>query len=235
MQAEILDHLQKHPLQNLPVIGFFQNYPLEKKVEYGTSMILAGTSDYTWAYISVGNPQDFDILLDKYGFETLYFANVEEWMITHLTLYHRIEWRLATDRYYLPDELEVSEPKRECRALTVEDVNHIYQHSPYKDYTSVGYIKERIKKDISAGVWIDDKLVGWGLTHDDSSLGFLNVMSEYRGQGTGEDIFRSLIIAKREKNRPVFVNVEPHNKQSISLLNKLGLVYDRQVSWVKLA
>jgi hypothetical protein len=50
----------------------------------------------------------------------------------------------------------------------------------------------------------------------------------------GEAVFRSLITAKREREKPVFVNVEPHNKQSVNLLSKLGFKYDRPVSWVKL-
>ncbi|TVQ86818.1 MAG: GNAT family N-acetyltransferase [Bacteroidetes bacterium] len=234
MQDEIREQLSKNLLQNLPVIGFFENYPLEETLVHGKSMILTGTSDYTWAYLAVPDENEMSTLLDKFEFKSLYFANVEEWMLPHLTRNHRIEWRLNTHRYYLPDNVEPGAPELDCRALNKDLVNYIYLNSPYKDYTSEAYIRERIKKDISAGVWIDYELAGWGLTHDDSSLGFLNVLSQYRGQGLGENIFRSLIQGKREKQKSVFVNVEPHNKQSINLLNKLGLKFDRQVSWLKL-
>ena len=234
MQEEILHQLNKHPLQNLPVMGFFQNYPLENTVVSGESMILAGTSDYTWAYLAVPEEDDMSALLEKFDFKSLYFANVEEWMIPHLTRNHRIEWRLSTHRYYLPDDVIVDPPISECNSLSQDHVSYIYQHSPYKDYTSEPYIRERIEKDISAGIWLDGELAGWGLTHDDSSLGFLNVLAKYRGQGVGENIFRSLIQSKRENGKSVFVNVEPHNKQSINLLTKLGLEFDRQVSWLKL-
>ncbi|MBW6478638.1 MAG: GNAT family N-acetyltransferase [Bacteroidales bacterium] len=234
MQEEILHQLRKHPLQNLPVMGFFQNYPLENAVISGESMILAGTSDYTWAYLAVPEEDDMSALLEKFDFKSLYFANVEEWMIPHLTRNHRIEWRLSTHRYYLPDDIIVDTPINECKSLSPDHVSYIYQHSPYKDYTSEPYIRERIEKDISAGIWLDGELAGWGLTHDDSSLGFLNVLAKYRGQGVGENIFRSLIHSKRENQKSVFVNVEPHNRQSINLLTKLGLEFDRQVSWLKL-
>jgi GNAT superfamily N-acetyltransferase len=234
MQEEILHQLQKQPLQNLPVMGFFQNYPPENVITSGKSMIITGTSDYTWAYLSVPDEEEMSALLARFDFKSLYFANVEEWMIPHLTRNHRIEWRLSTHRYYLPIDVMVDLPANECKSLSHEDVSYIYQHSPYKDYTSEPYIRERIEKDISAGIWLDGELAGWGLTHDDSSLGFLNVLAKYRGQGVGENIFRSLIHGKREQQKAVFVNVEPHNKQSINLLTKLGLEFDRQVSWLKL-
>ncbi len=235
MQADLLNHLQSNPISNMPVLGFFENYPLDKHVIYNKSLILIGTSDYSWAYLSVPEPNDLDSLLEKFGFESLYFANVEEWMIPQLTRNHRIEWKLLTNRYYLPEEIEVEPTDKASGPLDSSHVGYIYQNSAYKDFTSELYISERIARDISAGIWLDDKLVGWGLTHDDGSLGFLNVISEYRGKGIGEAIFRTLIRGKQENQKPVFVNVEPQNKQSINLLKKLGLEFDRAVSWVKLA
>lgn len=235
MEPEILNLLQKDSLQNLPVMGFFENYPLEKHLLHGNSLILVGTSDYSWAYLSVSNVDELNVLLERFAFESLYFANVEEWMIPSLTANHRIEWKLATNRYYLPDEVEISPSDYECTPLHESMVSYIFRHSPYKDFTSEDYIKQRLHKDISAGIWVDDKLAAWGLTHDDGSLGFLNVLSGYRGQGMGEIIFTSLIIAKRKKHKPIFVNVEAHNLQSVNLLIKLGFIFDRSVSWIKLA
>lgn len=235
MQMDLLEQLNKNPIPNLPVLGFFENYNLERNTIYNKSMILEGISDYRWAYLSVSDPNDLGILLEKFGFETLYLANVEEWMIPQLTHKHRIEWKLFTNRYYLPEEIDVQPTEKASSPLNETHVSYIYQNSAYKDYTSEEYIAERLKRDISAGIWVNGNLVGWGLTHDDGSLGFLNVISEFRGQGIGEAIFRTLIMAKRVNQKPVFVNVEPQNKQSVSLLQKLGLVFDRSVSWIKLA
>ncbi len=235
MHPDLLQQLQTNPIANLPVVGFFENYPLDKHVAYNKSMILTGTSDYPWAYLSVPEPNDMSILLEKFGFESFYFANVEEWMIPMLTRNHRIEWKLLTHRYFLPEGTEVEASEKTYGTLGQSHAGYVFQNSAYKDYTSELYISERIARDISAGIWQDDQLVGWGLTHDDGSLGFLNVISEFRGQGIGEAIFRTLIRAKLENKKPVFVNVEPQNKQSIGLLKKLGLVYDRPVSWIKLA
>ncbi|MFW5707826.1 MAG: GNAT family N-acetyltransferase [Bacteroidota bacterium] len=235
MQPELLDQLRKHPVSNLPVIGFFENYPLDDVVKYHESMILTGTSDYPWAYLSVPNHNDLEGLLEKFAYTSLYFANVEEWMIPQLTRKRRIEWKLLTNRYYLPEDTEVKPTEQSWAPLDQSHVGYVFQNSAYKDYTSELYISERLARDISAGIWVNDVLAAWGLTHDDGSLGFLNVISEYRGQGLGEAVFRTLINAKQAAGKPVFVNVEPQNKQSINLLEKLGLVFDRPVSWIKLA
>lgn len=233
--AEMKRQLAEKPLQSLPVIGFFSNYPLKEWYRQGDFLLFCGTSDYTWAYLCGDNPEDLYSLLEKFDYSSLYFANVEEWMLPVLTHTRKIEWKLSTHRYYLPDNRTVDQPDYLTKVLEGNMAHYIYERSAYKDFTSEDYIKTRIEKDVSAGVWIDGELVGWGLTHDDTSLGFLNVIPPYRGQGLGESILRFLVVLKRQKGKAVFVNIEPHNHQSINLVKKLGFSFDREVSWVKLA
>ncbi len=234
IDAELKRLLGQKPLQSLPVLGFFDNYPLQKWFRHGEFFLLCGTSDYPWAYLCGDNPEDLYEVLEKFAFESLYFANVEEWMLPVLTHTKKIEWKLSTHRYYLPNEKTVDPPDYISKVLDKTMAKYIFERSAYKDFTSEDYIRERIEKDVSAGVWIDGELVGWGLTHDDTSLGFLNVVPTYRGQGLGESILRFLVIEKRQRKLPVFVNIEPHNHQSINLVKKLGFAFDREVSWVKL-
>lgn len=226
--------LAQKPLQSLPVLGFFENYPLQKSMRQGEFVLLLGTSDYPWAYLCGDNPEDLYTLLEKFNFESLYFANVEEWMLPVLTHTRKIEWKLTTHRYYLPDNRNVDPPDYISKMLDASMADYIYERSAYKDFTSVEYIRERIEKDVSAAVWIDGEMVGWGLTHDDNSLGFLNVIPPYRGQGLGESLLRFLVMQKKRNKKPVFVNIEPHNHQSINLVKKLGFVFDREVNWLKL-
>jgi len=234
IDAELKRLLGQKPLQSLPVLGFFDNYPLQKWYRHGEFFLLCGKSDYPWAYLCGDNPEDLYAVLEKFAFQSLFFANIEEWMLPVLTHKKKIEWKLSTHRYYLPDEKTVDPPDYISKALDATMAKYIFERSAYKDFTSESYIKERIDKDVSAGVWIDGELVGWGLTHDDTSLGFLNVVPSYRGQGLGESILRFLVIEKRQRKLPVFVNIEPHNHQSINLVKKLGFTFDREVSWVKL-
>ena len=234
MDAQLKRSLAKKPLQSLPVKGFFTNYPVKKWLQQNDFVLVCGKSDYLWTFLCGDNPEDLLLLLDRFGFESLYFANVEEWMLPVLTHTRKIEWKLTTHRYYLPDGKTVEPTDHVSQSLDPSMANYIFSHSAYKDFTSEAYIRDRLQKDVSAGIWINGELVGWGLTHDDSSMGFLHVMPDYRGQGLGESIMRFLVIEKQGRKKPVFVNIEPHNHQSINLVKKLGFVFDREVSWVKL-
>lgn len=235
MDEQLMALMETMPLQSLPVTGFFQNYPLEKVYRDDDFLLLCGTSDYQWAYLCGDNPEGLLGVLEQFNYATLYFANVEDWMLPALTQMHRIDWKLTTHRYFLLEDKLVEPPQQEFRKLEPSMASYVFERSAYKDFTSEGYIRDRLEKDISIGIWQDQELVGWGLTHDDASLGFLNVLPAWQGKGLGESIMRALILNKREKNLPVFVNIEPHNIQSINLIKKLGFSFDRQVSWLKIA
>ncbi len=234
MKAEIKAILDQKPLQSLPLKGFFSNYPVKKQLKHGDVVLVCGKSDYVWAYLCGDNPEDLLSVLEKFDFETLYFANVEEWMLPVLTHSRKIEWKLSTHRYYLPDNHTLDQPEHFSKSLEANMAPYIFSRSAYKDFTSEEYIGERLDRDVSAGIWIDGELVGWGLTHDDTSLGFLHVVPDYRGQGLGESLLRFLVNEKQIRQKPVFVNIEPHNHQSINLVKKLGFLFDREVSWIKL-
>lgn len=235
MDAELKRRLAKKPLQSLPVKGFFGGYPVKKWLRQGDFLLLCGKSDYLWAYLCGDNPEDLFSLLEQFRYETLYFANVEEWMLPVLTHSRKIEWKLSTHRYYLDGDKSVEASDYFFKPLEPGMAGYIFARSAYKDFTSAEYIKDRLLKDVSAGIWIEGELVGWGLTHDDASLGFLQVVPQYRGQGLGESILRFLVSEKQVRKKDVFVNIEPHNHQSINLVKKLGFSFDREVSWVKLA
>ncbi len=234
MKADIKAILDQKPLQSLPVKGFFSNYKITRQLKHGDMVLLCGKSDYVWAYLCGDNPEDLFEVLGKFDFETLFFANVEEWMLPVITHSRKIEWKLSTHRYFLPDGRVPDPPEFLSKSLEANMAAYIYSRSAYKDFTSENYIRERLEKDVSAGIWIDGELVGWGLTHDDTSLGFLHVVPHYRGQGLGENLLRFLVNEKQMHKKPVFVNIEPHNHQSINLVKKLGFQFDREVSWLKL-
>ncbi len=233
MDAPIRALLDRDPLQSLPIVGFFESYPLEQVFREEDFMLLTGTSDCCWALLSGTSPKGMQAVLQAFDFQTTYFANVEEWMLPFLTAHRPVEWKMTTMRFYLPADRVVDPAAEECFPLKLSDVAYVYRHSAYHEYTSEEYITDRLQRDISAGISRNGKLVGWGLTHDDGSLGFLNVLEPFRKLGLGESLLRSMVVQKQEKRQPVFVNIEPGNHKSINLVQKLGFMQDRLVSWVK--
>ena len=79
-----------------------------------------------------------------------------------------------------------------------------------------------------------DKLVAWGLTHDDGALGSLHVLDEYRKKGYGKEILISLIHQNRKLGKTSFAQIEEKNVKAINLAVRLGFLKDRRVSWIKL-
>jgi 8-oxo-dGTP diphosphatase len=196
--------------------------------------LISGRSDHLWAYISSADPRECRILIQKFNFATRYFASLENWMLPLIKKRKKLEWELDTLRYILPDYVKIDDPAYNIKELKPEHGEDIFQNTNYQEFTSVDYIKERIETGISGGIFEDEKLVAWGLTHDDGALGFLHVLPDFRRKGLGSEIVKYLINKKRSYNEPVFANIEPDNIKAINLVEKLGFVFDREIYWIKI-
>ncbi len=232
------NHLKKllnnEPQQTIATRGFFTNYPVNEFNIHGNSAIIFGQSDHMWAHLISSSKLELQHLLKDFHSKTNYYYSVEEWMIPLILKYGKPDWIMKTNRYILKDAIKIPVPKEEIFSLNKSRSDFIFTHSNYKKFTSINYIRDRLQRDISAGILKDDKLVAWGFTHDDGALGFLHVLPDFRKQGLGEQVLLSLIRQRRANNQPVFCNIVPENFPSINLVQKLGFVLDRTVSWVKL-
>lgn len=227
------EHLKKNFLSNISIIGFLENNPITEVIEINDSYLIKGTSDVEWTYIVCSNENDLRALLERSASNT-YFASVEDWMIPIITEKRNAEWVLSTMRYYLPDDVDVPENKKEVVPLTTDHIGFIISQSNYKQFLTPAYVEERISKSISAAIMKKDKLVAWGLTHDDGALGSLHVMDEYRKKGFGKEILLSLIHQNRKLGKISFAQIEEKNTKATNLIEQLGFIKDRRVSWVKL-
>ncbi len=227
-------HLKKDEITNISTIGFIENNPISEIVEINNSYLIKGTSDVEWAYVVCNNESDLSALLVKSGSNT-YFASVEDWMIPIITEKRNAEWILSTMSYYLPEDVEVPENKLKVIPLTTDHIGFIISQSNYKQFLTPAYVEERIIKSISAAIMKKDKLVAWGLTHDDGALGSLHVLDEYRKKGYGKEIMISLIHQNRKLGKISFAQIEEKNQKAINLAEQLGFIKDRRVSWIKLS
>lgn len=233
-KEKLLKKLKKDPIRNMSTIGFVENNPIKKVLNKGDTYIIIAESNHLWAYLSSENRDELKFLLLNNDLETKYFTSVEDWMLPLVTANNEAEWLLKTRRYYFPEDAELEEPVNEIDSLKEDDIEVILEHSVYADYLSHDLLLKRMKDGPTAAIRVDGKLVAWGLTHDDKSLGFLHVISEYRNNGYARDIGRYLVNKKRELDEMIYLNIEPDNKKSIKLTEGLGFKYDRNISWVKL-
>ena len=234
MDKQLNNLLLKGPIKNMAILGFFSQYPIESFHIEGNSAIIFGRSDQLWAHISSSNAEELKILLGKYQHKTKSFYSVEEWMIPYILEYGEPYYIMKTNRYILDLTTPTDQPKMEIVEIDRTHKHYMYENSDYKKYISTKYIEERLEKDISAGILVENTLVAWGFTHDDGALGFLHVMPEYRKTGYGLDISLALIQMRKEAQKPIFVNIVPENTPSINLVTKLGFKFDRETNWIKL-
>jgi len=226
--------LKRDEIANISTIGFIENNPITEIVQINNSCLIKGTSDVEWVYLVCKNETELNAQLEKSGYNNTCFASVEDWMIPIITEKRNAEWILTTMRYYLPDDIEIPENKSGVIQLTTDHIGFIISQSNYKQFLTPTYVEERISKSISAAIFKKDKLVAWGLTHDDGALGALHVLDEYRKKGYGKEILISLIHQNRKIGKISFAKIEEKNVKATNLIEQLGFIKDRKVSWVKL-
>ncbi len=220
--------------KNIATIGFFNNYPVVDYYTEKNSTLILGKSDEVWAHLISSDESELSELLHKHHKKTKYYHSVEDWMIPRILKHGSVDWILTTDRYILDNSITCDSPILPTVKIEGSLASYIHGNSDYKSFTTVKYIEERLMNDISAGIIIDNQLLAWGLIHDDGSLGFLHVLNEYRNRGYGKNILLELIRQLRQEGKPVFGNIEPGNKASVRLVNKLGFRFDQKSSWIKL-
>ncbi len=227
-------NIKFHPKKDLATLGFFQNYPVKEYFTVGESALILGRSNELWAHLISSNAEELSDILAKHHTKTRYFFSVEDWMIPMILSHGSADWILTTDRYILEESTGIDLSNLPLVNIGESFAPYIHKHSDYKAFTSVSYVEERLSKGISAGFMVNNKLVAWGLTHDDGSIGFLNVLEEHRNRGLGQQILLGLIRQKRELKEAVFGNIIYENLASKHLIEKLGFEFDRRMSWIKL-
>jgi ribosomal protein S18 acetylase RimI-like enzyme len=234
MHAQLQKILNTDFNKNIATLGFFKNYPISEFYIENNSAFIIGKSDHLWAHIICDTLEELEFFLSKYHHKTKYYFSVENWMIPIILKYGTIDWKMSTKRYIFKNENINYNLNKSVVKIDQKHASFIHENSEYKFYTSVEYIKERLSKDMSAGIIEDHVLAAWGFTHDDGSLGFLHVLDDYRKKGYGSDIVMALIHMKLKEKKPVFCNIEPDNLKAIKLVENIGLQFDRNISWLKL-
>lgn len=229
----IITKLLKDPLQNANILNFIEDNPITEFFSEGDSILIKGISDKEWTYTSSNNETGFSLLINKLTGSSINFAVVEDWQLPIIKRKFDFEIELTTIKYYLPDEVII--PKLQTInffPLSIDHAEYIYNNSIYKEFLTVEYIKERIKKGISGGIFEDDKLIAWAITHDDGAIGFLHVLEEFRNRGFAKDLTYYIIRKIRENNKIPFVHIEENNVKSTNLTLKLGFKEFKRIHWL---
>lgn len=229
-----LQILEQDCPKNISIINFIKNNQILSVDIIGTSVLVKGTSDRRWVYISCTGKAELDLIKNKLNLDDDNFASIDDWMFPVLTEGKQIVWDLQMLQFYLPDDVTLPASEFETVPLTAEDSHIVYNNSEYKEYISREYVKDCIQKGISAGLNQNNKLVSWAITQDDGAIGFLHTLDDYRRKGLGYGVTISMIHNVRDSGGLPFANVLESNKRSINLLSKLGFKENKKIHWFQI-
>ena len=231
----ILEELKKDLLKNSSLLNFHEQNPITDLVKIGENIILRGVSDQNWVYISSPNEQALLEAVEQLNESDKCFAAIEDWMVPMITRQKEIKWKFPLIKVYLPDHVCLEPSKGiNIKPLNDEDARHIFENSIYQEVTSESYILERIQKGISCGITIDDELVAWAITHDDSAIGMLHVMESHRQKGFAYEVVSFMISQLRNQGKIPFACIEETNFKSLNLVKKFGFVVDQKINWFEI-
>lgn len=220
--------------KNISSINFLKNNQILSAAIIGNSVLVRGVSDRRWVYISSNDIEELSLIKSKLNEEDDNFASIDDWMFPILTKGKETIWDLCMIQYYLPNNVRLPLSKFNHSPLTEKDAHIIFDNSEYKKYISVEYVKDCIRKGISAGLYENNRLVSWAITQDDGAIGFLHTIDEYRKKGYGYNITLSMIQKVRDDGGLPFANVLESNKRSINLLLKFGFKENKKIHWFQI-
>jgi 8-oxo-dGTP diphosphatase len=230
----IMKSLKKDRLGNINLINFIENNHITCIQGVGNSFLFKGKSDRNWIYIKCTSSRELSIIKSLLNEQDKCFAAIEDWMVPVLIKDEVVSWNVSMAQFFLPNDAVLPEPAHQTTKLSEKDAETVYDNSEYQKQISVEYIEDRIRKGISKGIYENNKLVAWGLTHDDGGLGSLNVLESARRKGYGSSITLALIKEVRHANRIPFCYIEKDNDKSINLVSKLGFIRHRNCHWFEI-
>ncbi len=231
---KIIELLRKDELKNINLLNFIENNSVLDIITKGKSILLRGVSDRKWIYISSSDENELRFLKSRLHEKDKNFAAIEDWMVPVLLEDNESIWDLSMTQFYLPDNIVIPKSEFKTIPLSLADAETLYDNSEYKEVLSIGYIKDRIAKGTSVGLYEKDKLVAWGMTQDDGGMGFLHVLPECRRKKYGYNITLLLIEKIRQKGKIPFVYIEKENMKSINLVLNLKFKKHKGVYWFQL-
>ncbi len=116
----------------------------------------------------------------------------------------------------------------EIRKLKMGHLDFVHEH--YHTVNDRQYVRERIE-DGMFGVFMNGEIAGFAGTHDERSMGLMEILPQYRRLGLAYALEAHLINHLLSLGRVPFGQVSVENEPSIALQKKVGLVFSDSVGY----
>ena len=234
MKQQAIDYLMRDRMANIDILEVLQLPRAEVLavndhgvlVSHGDLFLLAHEPGFSAEFLPLmetgltQNPEQLvvlrsrelkDVLETDYGFQTV------------MECYHAVYPSAERIPYTLPEGAEI-------RKLDARYVDFVHAH--YHMVDDINYIRERIEEDMF-GVFFREEIVGFAGTHEERSMGMLEILPDCRRLGLATALEAHLINYLISLGRVAFCQVAVYNDASIKLQQKMGLeISDRVIYWL---
>ena len=113
-----------------------------------------------------------------------------------------------------------SSPRLEIRTLGSEAIDIVFKN--YTAFADYEYIKARLANKALFGGYLEDQICGFIGTHEEGSIGMLEVLDGYKRQGFGSELLMFMTSRFLDSGQTPFGQIALDNEASKALNRKLG-------------
>lgn len=129
-------------------------------------------------------------------------------------------------------------PHTVCKTqpVTIDDARMIAEHW-WPEGNAYEYVRSRIEQGPTEGVYVDNDLVAWDMTHLETDkvvmLGFLHVKEPHRGKGYAKTVATAMCRRVFEMGKIPACQVFQDNEVSLRLTEAIGFRRVKRQAWGK--
>lgn len=227
---KVLEFLYKEYLLHVDMIECIKNNEY-KIIEYIEGGVLISDKEEALIMLTAFNMETAKALIDK-------IPKGVEMLVIHQYFY----CNYLKERFNVYDEMScyqsvytknkpfnIEESSINVKILNEEYVESIFNNYSSKNTVDIKYIKERINTNTMLGAFINEKLVGFIGTHEEGSMGILEVLPQYRKNGIGALLQKHATNLALQQSRIPYGQVKVNNEKSIKLQKKLGFELSSEI------
>ncbi len=135
---------------------------------------------------------------------------------------------------YLPESVHVAADPTGIIDLEPGHAAYIHQHYGDRADTSEEYLRGRIEQAPAIGVMVEGVLAGFVMTHEELTMGVMEVLPEFRRTGLATRLVSNIVMRMRERNLPCIIEIVVNNHASLELAEATGFVPLQKAHWIHL-
>jgi GNAT superfamily N-acetyltransferase len=201
-------------------------------IEDRSILVVDSSPEGKFAILVPDGPPGYKSIFSKNPGEPSEFFIIDDWPLEHILHNRRISQDLDCFQLHLPDTIVLPEDDRRINDIGVEQAGYIYSNYDSRDFTTEDYIRAQIQSGPAIGIFNNNCLIAWAMTHEEGSMGILQVMPEHRRQGYGASLTTALSRRIRQIGGIPTVHIVKTNQASLAMSKKHGFIHNANVHWL---